>query len=189
VGSGQPDLATIDRSEIGASVRAGANRPISERSTASGARAFRVRWDTGAVSAPPVSPSIILLTVARRVESELGAALAPLGLTVSRLGLLGHVRGVPGASFSELARMSGTSVQSVHTTVKALVAAGLVRDSTARAGAASTIELTPEGARLLGEAMTAVSGVDDRLFGPDADPVLRQVGDTVRIAFPTRPSS
>jgi DNA-binding MarR family transcriptional regulator len=135
------------------------------------------------VSTPPTSPSVVLLTLAHRIEAELGAALAPLGLTVSRLGLLGHISGVPGASFSELARMSGISVQSVHTAVKALVAAGLVRDSTARAGAASRIELTAEGARLLGEAMAAVEAVDARLFGPDAEPVLRQVGDVVRAAF------
>jgi DNA-binding MarR family transcriptional regulator len=90
---------------------------------------------------------------------------------------------VPGASFSELARMSGISVQSVHTAVKALAAAGLARDSTARAGAASRIELTPDGVRLLREAMAAVDAVDARLFGPDAEPVLRQVGDVVRTAF------
>jgi DNA-binding MarR family transcriptional regulator len=135
------------------------------------------------VTAPPTSPSVVLLTLAHRIEAELGAALAPLGLTVSRLGLLGHISGVPGASFSDLARMSGISVQSVHTAVKALVAAGLVRDGTARAGAASTIELTPDGARLLREAMAAVDVVDTRLFGPDADPALRQVGDAVRTAF------
>jgi DNA-binding MarR family transcriptional regulator len=132
---------------------------------------------------PPTSPSVVLLTVAHRIEASLGAALAPLGLTVSRLGLLGHISGVPGVSFSDLARMSGISVQSVHTAVKALVAAGLVRDGTARAGAASTIELTPEGARLLREAMAAVAAVDTQLFGPDADPALRQVGDAVRAAF------
>lgn len=125
----------------------------------------------------------MLLTVAHRIETTLGAALAPLGLTVSRLGLLGHIAGVPGASFSDLARMSGISVQSVHAAVKALVAAGLVRDSTARAGAASTIELTPEGARLLSEAMSAVDAVDAQLFGPDADPALRNVGEAVRAAF------
>jgi DNA-binding MarR family transcriptional regulator len=135
------------------------------------------------VSTPPVSPSVVLLTVAHRVEAALGAALAPLGLTVSRLGLLGHISGVPGASFSDLARMSGISVQSVHTAVKALLAAGLVRDATARAGAASRIELTEEGARLLRQAMAAVEAVDAELFGPDADPALRGLGDAVRTAF------
>lgn len=132
---------------------------------------------------PPTSPSILLLTLARRIESELGAALSPLGLTVARLGLLGHIAGVPGVSFSELARMSGTSVQSVHAAVKSLVAAALVRDTTARAGAASRIELTDEGERLLQDAMAAVAEVDELLFGPAADPILRQVGEAARTAF------
>ncbi|TDD06617.1 MarR family transcriptional regulator [Nonomuraea deserti] len=134
--------------------------------------------------APPVtSTSIVLLTLARRIESELGAALAPLELTVGRLGLLGHIARMPGVSFSELARMSGTTVQSVHTAVKALAAAGLVRDRTARAGSASTIEVTAEGARLLDAAREVVARVDDLLFGPAADPIQRQVGDAVRAAF------
>jgi DNA-binding MarR family transcriptional regulator len=129
------------------------------------------------------SPSIILLTLARRIETELNAALAPLELTVSRLGLLGHIAVVPGVSFSDLARMSGTTVQSVHTAVKALVGAGLVHDHTARAGSASAIEVTPEGARLLEAAKEAVAGVDERMFGPDADPVQRQIGQAVLAAF------
>ncbi|MDP4509930.1 MarR family winged helix-turn-helix transcriptional regulator [Nonomuraea turcica] len=134
--------------------------------------------------APPVtSPSIILLTLARRIETELNAALSPLELTVSRLGLLGHIAVVPGVSFSDLARMSGTTVQSVHTAVKALVGAGLVHDHTARAGSASTIEVTPEGARLLERAKQAVAEVDERMFGPDADPVQRRIGEAVRAAF------
>jgi DNA-binding MarR family transcriptional regulator len=132
---------------------------------------------------PVTSTSIIVLTLARRVETELNAALAPLDLTVSRLGLLGHIAGVPGVSFSDLARMSGITVQSVHTAVKALAGAGLVRDNTARAGSASAIEVTPEGARLLDAAEAAVAELDDRMFGPDADPILRQVGDAVRAAF------
>ncbi|GAB2676203.1 MarR family winged helix-turn-helix transcriptional regulator [Nocardia goodfellowii] len=134
--------------------------------------------------APPVtSASIIVLTLARKVETELAAALAPLDLTVGRLGLLGHISGMPGVSFSDLARMSGTSVQSAHNAVKALVSAGLVQDLTARAGSASAIELTPKGKRLLTEARKAVSEVDSRLFGPDSDPILRQVGAAILAVF------
>ncbi|WDZ88553.1 MarR family winged helix-turn-helix transcriptional regulator [Nocardiopsis sp. HUAS JQ3] len=133
---------------------------------------------------PPVtSPSIILLTLARGIETELNAALAPLDLTVARLGLLGHISGVAGASFSDLARMSGITVQSVHGSVKSLVAAGLVRDRTSRAGAASAIEITDEGARLLDAARQAVASVDTAMFGPEADPVQRRVGEAVRAAF------
>ncbi|RKT55166.1 MarR family winged helix-turn-helix transcriptional regulator [Saccharothrix australiensis] len=137
--------------------------------------------------APVDSTSIIALSMARRIETELNAALAAVDLTVSRLGLLGHIAGVPGASFSDLARMSGISVQSVHGAVKALVNAGLVRDRTARAGSASTIELTAEGVRLLRAAGELVAEVDERLFGAGADPSLRRFGEAVRAAFQTAP--
>nr|WP_276617670.1 MarR family winged helix-turn-helix transcriptional regulator [Streptomyces coryli] len=106
-----------------------------------------------------------------------------MDLTVNRLGLLGHISGMPGVSFSDLARISGTTVQSVHTAVKALAAAGLVRDHTARAGSASAIEVTPQGARLLKAAMRAVDEVDESMFGPDADPIQQRVGAAVRAAF------
>ncbi|MBF6068146.1 MarR family transcriptional regulator [Nocardia farcinica] len=148
--------------------------------------------ETGAVTTengrpePPVtSASIVVLALARRVENELNAALADLDLTVRKLGLLGHVGRMPGVSFSELARMAGVSVQSVHTSVKALTAAGLVRDSTAKAGAASTIELTAAGTRLLAEARRVVGEVDERLFGAEADPVRRKLGAAIRHAFET----
>lgn len=134
---------------------------------------------------PVTSTSVLLLTLARTVESELGDALSGLGLTVGRFGMLGHISGVPGASFSDLARMSGITVQSAHTAVKALKAAGWVQDDTARPGSASTISLTDEGHRVLREAMRAVGVVDERLFGADADPVRRQVGEAVRSAFST----
>ena len=129
------------------------------------------------------SASIIVLTLARRVETELNAGLAALDLTVGRLGLLGHISGVPGASFSELARMSGISVQSAHTAVKALATAGLVRARTARAGSASAIELTADGERLLRAAQEVVTEVDERLFGAAADPVQRRIGNAVVDAF------
>ncbi|MCM6772029.1 MarR family winged helix-turn-helix transcriptional regulator [Nocardia sp. CDC159] len=140
--------------------------------------------------APPVTTAtIIILATARRVENELGEALAPLDLTVARLGLLGHISGVPGVSFSDLARMSGTTVQSAHTAVKALVRAGLVHDRTARAGAASAIELTPKGHRLLRAAREVVAEVDRRLFGPEADPVQRKLGAAILAAFAEGPDA
>lgn len=133
--------------------------------------------------APVTSTSVLLLTLARTIESELSDALSEIGLTVGRLGLLGHIAGVPGASFSDLARMSGITVQSTHTAVKVLKTAGLVQDDTARAGAASRITLTDEGRRVLGEAMRAVGAVDEQLFGAGADPIQRRIGETVQAAF------
>lgn len=145
--------------------------------------------ENGRPGPPTASTSIIVLTLAHRVESELAAALAPLNLTVARLALLGHIASIPGASFSDLARMGGISVQSVHTAVKAMVAAGLVRDRTARAGSASTIELTAKGTRLLRATEKVVAEVDERLFGADADPLQRQVGQAVMAAFLGRDNS
>ncbi|OLT27692.1 MarR family transcriptional regulator [Nocardiopsis sp. CNR-923] len=134
---------------------------------------------------PPVtSPSVIVLTLARRLEAELNAALAPLDLTVARLALLGHVASLPGASFSELARMGGVTVQSVHTGIRALQSAGLVRDLTARAGSASEIELTPRGSDLLDRAREVIGAVDEKMFGPEAEPVPREIARTIRGAFP-----
>ncbi|MFL1378776.1 MarR family winged helix-turn-helix transcriptional regulator [Nocardiopsis protaetiae] len=132
---------------------------------------------------PALSVSVLVLTLARRVENELGAALASLDLTVARLGLLGHIAGVPGISFSDLARMSGITVQSAHSGVKALVAAGLVHDLTARPGAASSIEVTAKGRELLERAGREIARVDEELFGPEADPIQRQVGAAFREAF------
>ncbi len=142
-----------------------------------------VTTDNGRPGFPATSASIVVLMLARRVEAELAAALAPLDLTVARLGLLGHIGSVPGVSFSDLARMSGISVQGVHTAVKALIGAGLVRDRTARAGSASTIELTAKGARLLGDAQQVVSDVDERLFGAQGDPIQRTIGAAIALAF------
>lgn len=139
--------------------------------------------ESGRTGPRVTSTSVFVLSLARRIETELGPVLAPLGLTVGRLGLLGHIATVPGASFSDLARMSGITVQSVHAAVKALAAAGLVRDRNARAGSASTLEITAEGARLLEAAREAVAEVDERIFGADADPLHRAIRDAVRAAI------
>lgn len=110
--------------------------------------------------APPFSPTVALLTVGRVWEDACARALKPLGLTVRKYGLLGHVRGTPGISFSELARRSRITVQSAHSAVAGLVGAGLVDDGTAHAGAASTLRVTAAGETLLARAAEAVARLD-----------------------------
>jgi DNA-binding MarR family transcriptional regulator len=95
---------------------------------------------------------------------------------------------VPGASFSDLARMSGITVQSAHRGVRTLADDGLVRDATARPGSASTLDITPAGRRLLARAMKATEAVDDLLFGPSANAVQREIGEATRAAFTRRRS-
>ncbi|MFC9429805.1 MarR family winged helix-turn-helix transcriptional regulator [Streptomyces sp. NPDC056987] len=108
----------------------------------------------------PFSPTVTLLTVSRVWETTFTDGLKPLGLTTRKYGLLGHVRGTPGISFSELARRSRITVQSAHATVAAFVAAGLVDDGTAHAGAASSLRVTAEGETLLARAAEVVARLD-----------------------------
>lgn len=110
---------------------------------------------------PPFSPTVTLLTVSRVWEAAFTDGLKPLGLTTRKYGLLGHIRGTPGISFSELARRSRITVQSAHTAVAAFVESGLVDDSTAHAGAASTLRITAEGESLLARAAEVVARLDD----------------------------
>lgn len=109
----------------------------------------------------PFSPTITLLTVGRVWDAAFADALKPLGLTTRKYGLLGHVRRTPGISFSELARRSRITVQSAHTAVASFVAAGLVDDGTAHAGAASTLRITENGEALLDNAARVVARLDD----------------------------
>lgn len=112
---------------------------------------------------PPFSPTVALLTIGRVWDAALADALKPLGLTTRKYGLLGHIRATPGVSFSELARRSRITVQSAHTAVAAFAADGLVEDTTARAGAASRLQVTAAGERLLGEAAERVAVLDAQL--------------------------
>ncbi|MDV7352195.1 MarR family winged helix-turn-helix transcriptional regulator [Rhodococcus oxybenzonivorans] len=109
---------------------------------------------------PPFSPTVALLTVGRVWDAAFAEGLKPLGLTTRRYGLLGHIRGTPGISFSELARRSRITVQSAHTAVAAFVVSGLVDDGTAHAGAASTLRVTAKGESLLARVAEVVARLD-----------------------------
>ncbi|WP_122816566.1 MarR family winged helix-turn-helix transcriptional regulator [Nocardioides pantholopis] len=124
---------------------------------------------------PPFSPTVTLLTVSRVWEVAFAEALKPLGLTTRKYGLLGHVRGTPGISFSELARRSRITVQSAHATVAGFVEAGLVDDGTAHAGAASTLHVTADGEALLSRAAEAVARLDEEFAAqlPELTEALR----------------
>ncbi|MCS0498852.1 MarR family winged helix-turn-helix transcriptional regulator [Protaetiibacter mangrovi] len=109
---------------------------------------------------PPFSPVISLLTVSAVWEARLDAELRELGLTTRKYGLLAHILGMPGISFSELARRSQITVQSAHTAVRSLVDAGYAVDATAHAGAASVLQVTAAGHDVLARAQRAVELLD-----------------------------
>ncbi|WP_114559917.1 MarR family winged helix-turn-helix transcriptional regulator [Desertihabitans aurantiacus] len=134
------------------------------------------------MSEPPAfSPTITLLTIARAWESALTEGLAPLGLTVRRYGLLGHIRSTPDISFSELARRSRITVQSAHTAVAGFTADGLVEVVTEQVGAASRIRVTATGRELLDRAAEVVGGLDADLEAADA-----HLAEALRASFTRR---
>lgn len=110
---------------------------------------------------PPFSPTIALLAVAAGWQESFADALKPLGLTSRKYALLGHIRVTPGISFSELARRSRITAPSAHIAVVALKDAGLVDDATARAGAASHLEVTDQGRQLLEDAAARIAALDE----------------------------
>ncbi|MFI9761444.1 MarR family winged helix-turn-helix transcriptional regulator [Streptomyces sp. NPDC051963] len=131
---------------------------------------------------PPFSPTVALLAVGRAWEGEFAERLKPLGLTTRNFGLLGHVRGAPGISFSELARRSRITVQSVHAAVVAFVEAGLVDDGTASAGSASSLCVTVEGESLLAQAAEVVARLDEEFTAKHpglADALRAQMGQVL----------
>jgi DNA-binding MarR family transcriptional regulator len=124
---------------------------------------------------PPFSATVALLTISRVWEAALTDALKPLGLTTRKYGLLAHIRGTPGISFSELARRSRITVQSVHTAVAAFAELGLVDDVVGHAGAASRLQITGDGEALLVKAGEAAARVDAELNSrhPDLTNAMR----------------
>lgn len=106
---------------------------------------------------------LALLAVAHAWEAELAAELKPLDLTPRKYALLGHIKAAPGISFSELARRSRITVQSVHVAVRALSASGFVHDDTAQAGAASALQVSDSGREALKRANQRRLAIDSRI--------------------------
>jgi DNA-binding MarR family transcriptional regulator len=104
-----------------------------------------------------------LVAAGREVERGLEAGLARHGLSLRLVGALGHLRAGPGTSYSELARRSGVTVQSMHATVGRLVELGAVVSSDAGRGTAASLEVTEEGRRLLALAGEVAAEVDEGL--------------------------
>ncbi|MFD1338347.1 MarR family winged helix-turn-helix transcriptional regulator [Microbacterium lemovicicum] len=121
--------------------------------------------DDVAAETPPFSPVIALLTVAAIWDARLEHELRDLGLSTRKYALLAHVEATPGISFSELARRSQITVQSVHTAARSLAEAGFVVDANAHAGAASDLRVTPEGIRLLRAADARLAALDATFGG------------------------
>lgn len=123
----------------------------------------------------PLSPTTALLAVAKAWESTLNEALKAMGLTARKYGMLAHIGSAPGISFSELARRSSITVQSVHVTVAGFISSGLVDDHTAHSGSAAHLSISRDGEKLLARAADVMRTVDEKfsVAAPDLADALR----------------
>ena len=139
--------------------------------------------DVAGGSTPPFSPTIALLSLSRMAEAELSALLRAHDLTVRKYGVLGHIRGTPGISYSELARRSGITVQSVHALIGSLVDGGLVESVVDATGLAARLTVAARGERALRAIEAEVSALDEGLFSA---PEMRALADALEAALRAR---
>jgi DNA-binding MarR family transcriptional regulator len=122
--------------------------------------------------------AVTMIVQARVVEERVETALKSLGLSLRRLGLLGHLGAAPGISFSELARRVGIKVQSLYPIVDALLEQGYVTTvGGVGQGRAAALELTTQGAEAADRAKRLLLEVDGELF---ADGAWKGLGDALR---------
>lgn len=127
------------------------------------------------------SAALTMILQTRAVEARVEMELKGLGLSVRRLGILGHLRSAPGISFSALARRAGIKVQSLHPIVDALMEQGLVVTiGGVGQGRAAVIELTQKGHDAFAEANDVLMEIDRELFAAGEWKELGEV--LVRIA-------
>ncbi|MCF3961476.1 MarR family winged helix-turn-helix transcriptional regulator [Streptomyces fuscigenes] len=132
----------------------------------------------------PVSPTMIMILQGRSLEARVEESLKGIGLSLRKLGLLGHLRQEPGISFSALARRAGIKVQSLHPIVESLVSAGHVATVGGTGqGRAAVIELTDRGASMLEQATRLIAEHDHEVFAKgewkDLGTALTRLGEAL----------
>jgi DNA-binding MarR family transcriptional regulator len=109
--------------------------------------------------------ALTMIVQARVIEARVEAQLKDIGLSLRRLGILGHLRATPGISFSALARRAGIKVQSLHPIMDALIEQGVVTTvGGVGQGRAAVIELTAKGSEVFDRAIEVLAEVDREVF-------------------------
>jgi DNA-binding MarR family transcriptional regulator len=109
--------------------------------------------------------AMLLVVAGRSLQGRLESELAGLGLTLRHLGALGHLAHSPELSYSDLARRSRVTSQSMHATVRHLEEVGAVRRALAGQGHRARLEVTERGEELLAAARDIAVALDAELTG------------------------
>lgn len=108
----------------------------------------------------PLSTVMLVIATGRRLQEQLEARLAGIGLTMRLFGALGHISRDADLSHSDLARRVGVTTQSMRATVLMLEELGAVARNVPGQGHRARLELTEHGRALLTEARGIVSELD-----------------------------
>ncbi len=114
----------------------------------------------------------LLKEASSALRTAMEEVLKPLGMTITHYSCLELLAQRPGLSNSELARGAFVTRQSMNVLLQSLERSGQVsRSEDAPAGRALPTRLTPDGARLLAVASSAVRSVEVRMLSglSDAD--------------------
>ena len=131
--------------------------------TAIAATAYTLLMRDTSASAPlaPGSSALALVIAGQRVRSASNEALAEHDLSLRLMAPLGHLTRDPGLSYSELARRSSVTPQSMQATLDRLESMGAVaRRTEPGRGRVARLEVTQRGTQLLNTATDVVSAVD-----------------------------
>ena len=90
---------------------------------------------------------------ARAITRRYDAYLRPFGLTATQLSLLGALRGMPGATVSEIAEARGFDRTTLTRNLDRLMAMGLVRAGHSAHGNGRTSVITPNGDELIDQVL------------------------------------
>lgn len=121
------------------------------------------------LSQPPTNLTFLLAVAGSAARRRVDAGLAHLGLGTKTLALLAHLNAEPGLSYSELARRSGVTVQTMTSSLKVMERDGLVAPiAPLRAGRRAELELTAHGADTLKAALDVVDEVSNDWLPLDA---------------------
>jgi DNA-binding MarR family transcriptional regulator len=112
---------------------------------------------------------MLVVVAGRSLQGRLETELARLGLTLRHLGALGHLAHQPDLSYSDLARRSRVTSQSMHATVRHLEEIGAVRRTLAGQGRRARLEVTERGQELLDAARETGLALDAELTGDLSD--------------------
>lgn len=116
--------------------------------------------------APESALSTVMMVIAtgRRLQEQLEARLADIGLSMRLFGALGHISRDADLSHSDLARRAGVTSQSMRATVLMLEELGAVERNLQGQGHRARLELTEQGRSLLTRARGIVSELDEEFL-------------------------